>query len=188
MRRTLISTMLLVLAATSCGSGSSEPVALPTEDLPFDVTRGTEAAATGTTTRQEVTFVLRARLHTVNRRISAEQPPAEALLRALLEGPTRREIDRGIETMIPTTTKLLGVFLDEERIAHVDLSGEFQSAAPSETIVLRVAQVVWTLTEQPDILGVRFAIDGEPVTAVNAAGEPIDRPAARSDFQTLAPR
>jgi len=188
MRRVIIAVLVGSALASACGTGASGPVVLPTEDLPFDISRSLESADPLTaTTRREISFIRRGRLATVARRIATDVSPQEALLRALLDGPTGREIERGIQTLIPDTTRLLDVEI-VDGITAVDLSSEFQTAAPSETIVLRIAQVVWTITDTPGVLGVRFLIDGVPVTPVNGDGIQVDRPVTRGDYTNLAPR
>jgi spore germination protein GerM len=47
---------------------------------------------------------------------------------------------------------------------------------------LRVAQIVYTLTEFPIIERVRFRIDGAPVAAIGGEGVVVQPPVAREDF------
>jgi spore germination protein GerM len=74
-----------------------------------------------------------------------------------------------------------------DQIAEVDLSAEFQGPAPPEVILLRVAQVVWTLVGRPGITAVRFVIDGQPVSVPTDRGTPIDRPVTAPDYASVAP-
>lgn len=108
----------------------------------------------------------------------------EALLLALIQPPAGKKLT----TTIPANTRLNGVQI-EGTIVTVDLSSEFETAAPRGSQALRIAQVVYTLTQDATgILGVRFAIDGIPRKAIG--GErltQLDHPATRFDYRQFAP-
>lgn len=185
--RALRPVMILAFVASACTTTPSGPVIVPTEGLPFEIGRRPDPTGTADASiTQRVAFARRGRLVLLQRRIPSDLPVPEAMVRTLLQGPTTREADRGIETLIPSTTRLLDLNV-VEGIARVDLSGEFQQAASSETLALRVAQIVWTLTEVPSVIGAMFLIDGEPVTPVNGRGESVDRAVTRADYVDLSP-
>lgn len=105
--------------------------------------------------------------------------PQEALIIALLGA---RPQGRNVTSEIPPRTRILDIELDGT-VATVNLSSEFE-AGSGQSLALRIAQVVYTLTEQPSgILGVSFEIDGvpQPVT------EP-DHPVNRVDYREFAPQ
>ena len=108
----------------------------------------------------------------------------EALLLSLLAGPAGVE---GATTAIPEDTRLNGVGV-EGTVATVDLSGDFEPGSPRSQ-VLRVAQVVFTLTEPgTGIHGVRFAIDGELQEAIEGVRlTPVDRALTRLDYADFGP-
>jgi Sporulation and spore germination len=118
------------------------------------------------------------------RRERALQPAGslqEALMVALIFGPRARE---PLTTTIPLDTTLRGVEVGGTGVATVDLSAAFERPGSQESLDLRIAQVVYTLTQQPaSILAVRFEIDGEPQPVLQP-----DRPATRGDFEEFAPR
>jgi hypothetical protein len=106
------------------------------------------------------------------------ETPQEALLIALLAA---RPQGRNVISEIPRRTRLNEVEV-EGTVATVDLSSEFEQGT-TQSLALRLAQVVYTLTQQPGIVGVRFEIDGAP--------EPVfdpDHPASRGDFREFAPQ
>lgn len=79
-----------------------------------------------------------------------------ALITAAAEGKPR------ITNEIPERTRLNEVRI-EGPVAVVDLSSEFEGAAPGEQQTLRIAQVVYTLTQEgTDITAVKISIDGVP--------------------------
>jgi spore germination protein GerM len=149
------------------GSPEATPAVTPEEALP---------------NRATVYLVRDGRLQPVPRTLQRDVAASlqEALMVALLtSAPLPR---RGISSEIPEITRLLGVDV-EGRVATVDLSSEFGQGT-GESLALRLAQVVYTLTEEPsNVIGVRLEIDGFPEPVV----EP-DRPTNRGDFREFAPQ
>jgi hypothetical protein len=109
-----------------------------------------------------------------------------AALEALLEGPEDFEQGYGLATSIPEGTQLLGLRI-EDAIAHVDLTSEYESGGGSLSMRMRLAQVVYTLTQFPTVKGVLFSLDGEPIEVLGGEGVIIDRPLKRRDFADLLP-
>jgi spore germination protein GerM len=119
---------------------------------------------------------------------TAEKTPrvARVALETLLGGPTAVEAAAGIDTAIPAGIRLLDVSI-EDGIATVDLSSEFDSGSGSLAMMLRLAQVVHTVTQFPTVQGVRFELDGEPVEIFSGEGIVLDQPVTREDFEDLVP-
>ena len=88
---------------------------------------------------------------------------------------------------IPADTFSLGISIDGDGIATVDLSREFEAGAGSSVLARRLAQVVYTLTQFRTITGVLFKLDGEPEPASDAGGNLIEGPATRQHYQELLP-
>lgn len=111
----------------------------------------------------------------------------EALLVALFQEPR----PRGVSTEVPEGTRLNGVEV-AGGVATVDVSGDFERAAPPRSQALRIAQVVYTLTDprnETGIQGVRFQIDGVPQVAIGGAQlGAIPGPVTRDDYVRFAPR
>jgi hypothetical protein len=70
-------------------------------------------------------------------------------------------------------------------IATVDLSSSFVSSASTSTMPLRIAQVVYTVTQFPSVKGVRFAINGQGVTVLG--GVPVQSPQTRAMLSGYLP-
>ncbi len=175
----------IVSASLAACAAPSAPVIVPTDELPFPVTRSAHTAAPGPL-RGITIFLLRdGRLVPVTREVQNEASP-QAAVRALLDGPTERERTTGVTTDVPPSTRLLqvGVF---DTVAEVDLSGEFQSPATPDAVIRRVAQIVWTLVSLPSISAVRFSVDGEPVAVVTDKGVAVERPVSAPDYGAVAP-
>jgi spore germination protein GerM len=179
-------TAALAVSATVACSRESGPVEIDPSGLPFSLTRSPSPTATVPAEHTFTAYLVQdGRLVPVARPSAGEASPALAV-RALVIGPTLDERQSGIRSFVPTQTSVLEVSVFDQ-IAEVDLSGEFQGPAPPEVILLRVAQVVWTLVGRPGITAVRFVIDGEPVSVPTDRGTPIDRPVTAPDYASVAP-
>jgi germination protein M len=124
----------------------------------------------------------------VLREVPATKAVATAAMRELLAGPDQPELSArpAMYTAIPDGTTLLGISI-ANGIATVNLSREFESGGGSASMQARVAQVVYTLTQFPTVTGVRFQLDGVPVTALGGEGIVLDEPVGRDDFRDQLP-
>ena len=109
-----------------------------------------------------------------------------AALEALLEGPDSFEEDYGLRTAVPDGTQLLDLKI-ADGIARVDLTSEFESGGGSASMQMRLAQVVYTITQFPTVKGVVFSLDGEPIDVLGGEGIIIDHPLTRRDYADLLP-
>ncbi|MGH3039670.1 MAG: GerMN domain-containing protein [Gaiellaceae bacterium] len=109
-----------------------------------------------------------------------------AALESLLEGPDSFETGYGLRTAVPDGTQLLGLTIDDG-IAHVDLTSEFESGGGSLSMQMRLAQIVYTITQFPTVEGVVFSLDGRPIEVLGGEGVIIDHPLKRRDFADQMP-
>ena len=79
-----------------------------------------------------------------HREVPETQAVGRAALEELLKGPTPEEAAAGFGTEIPDGTALLGLEIDDDGVATVDLSSEFASGGGSLTMFVRLAQAVHT--------------------------------------------
>lgn len=112
---------------------------------------------------------------------------AAAAMQALLAGPTPEEQAAGMSSSIPAGTRYLGVAIGDDKVATVNLSGEFESGGGSVSMATRLAQVVYTLTQFPTIDKVAFALDGQPVEVFGGEGIVMDHPVGRADYEEWTP-
>jgi len=106
---------------------------------------------------------------------------ARAALEQLLSGPTAAEAEAGLSTQIPEGTRLLGISI-RDGVATVDLSREFESGGGSLSMLYRISQVVYTLTQFGTVERVAFMIDGKPVESIGGEGVMVSPPVGREDF------
>jgi Sporulation and spore germination len=176
---------VLLVVAVALGVGCRpEGVTLVSEtELPSDVygsPRPTPSPAPPEIPDEGTVYLVRNdRLHPQTETLQGPvQSLQEALVVALVTAQPR---GRGVTTEIPRRTGVIGVDV-EGTVATVDLSSEFDQGT-AQSFAFRIAQVVYTLTEETGIVGVRFEIEGAP--------EPVfdpDHPASRGDFREFAPQ
>jgi hypothetical protein len=173
----------LVVAAGAAGYfaagwGSGEAVSLGPAPRPTTaIQAATQTTALPSGRALEVWFSHRGRLVEGLRTHTATPKVATAALEALLAGPTRSERATGIGSEIPPRTRLLGIAI-ANGVARVDFSSDFEEGGSSRSLQLRLAQVVYTLTQFPTVSAVRFSVDGTPVN---------DHAVGRSAYKALAP-
>lgn len=121
-------------------------------------------------------------------RLASRESPAAGAMSALLLGPSPAESPAvpPMSTAIPVGTHLHGVSI-AGGVATVDLSREFVSGGGSLSMIARLAQVVFTLTQFPTVDGVVLEIDGVPTTVFGGEGIVLPSPADRGDFLSLVP-
>lgn len=161
MRRVAGLITLAVLAAACRGEGVT---LLSEAELPSDVYGSPRPIPSVTPeefpARGTLFLVRRGKLHPLEGQ--ALQPAVgsfpEALMVALIESSPSENTD----TAIPPDTRVYGVEVDGQT-ATVDLSADFDLGGTLRSQGLRVAQVVYTLTQQgTGIRSVRFTIEGFP--------------------------
>jgi hypothetical protein len=122
----------------------------------------------------------------VLREVPGTKSVATAAVNALLAGPTSGEAARSISTAVPDGSKLLHLSIDSG-IATVDLSAEFESGGGSASVMTRLGQMVYTLTQFPTVKSVVFQIEGVTRTTFSSEGVVLDKPVTRADYVSLLP-
>jgi germination protein M len=134
----------------------------------------------------EVWFHRGEHLFVARRSQDATLAVGRAAIEALLEGPSVHETQRDVQTSVPGGTELLGLDIDDG-IARVDLTSEYESGGGSLSMTMRLAQVVYTLTQFETVDAVQFMLDGERVDVFSAEGIVLDHPVRRRDYAELLP-
>ena len=169
---------VLLLAVSACARGA-EVTLLSEEELPAGLYGDRQDPTVEPRTVRALVYFVRTdsqgfilmpeRLGAVVREEETNLEAAEYAMRELLDRPTAQEREAGFHTAIPPGTVLLGVSV-RGNIADVNLTAQFESAGAEVLNVLRIAQVVWTLTELPEIDAVRFRIHGAPQPVIDQLG------------------
>jgi hypothetical protein len=183
----LLASALLAFPA-GCGDDGDDAASTSTT---ADSTTTTTAATTTTTeapaeqTEVRAYFLREEKVGPVARE-ATDGAVAAGAIEGLLAGPNQDEQQLGFSSAIPAGTELLGVEV-EDGTATVDLSDEFGSGGGSASMMGRVAQVVFTLTQFPTVDSVLFELEGEPISTLGGEGLLLEEPQTRADWEDLAP-
>ena len=209
----LLTTIAVISVVAACGPGTGDlgsvatPVSTPAASVDTPSAEPTgggtpgptgSAAPSPSTDPAETTtvrayfflgsFTHEAGLAPVLREIPKTQAVATAAMTALIDGPAKAEIETSpaMYTTIPDGTRLLGLTITNG-LATVNLSKEFESGGGSASVLGRLAQVVYTLTQFPTVTAVSFELDGQPVTTFSGEGVVLDNPVGRTDYTDQLP-
>jgi len=188
--------------ATPSPSASNPPDLTPAPTPPATQDPGGSPAPTptpGPSTAPGQTTIVRAYFHLegdlcppcivpVLREVPETVAVGRAAMEQLLAGPGEGELNASpaISSAIPQGSRLLGLSI-AGGIATVDLSAEFESGGGSTSVVSRLAQVVFTLTQFPTVRAVAFEIEGRPVGVFSSEGYVLDGPIGREEFEDQLP-
>lgn len=117
----------------------------------------------------------------------------DATLRAALAVDRLRELPEpfnlppGFATAIPDQAAWRD-FQVSDGVATIDFPAEFESGGGSMAMITRLAQVVFTATQFPDVDSVLFKIDGEVVDVFSGEGILLDGPQTREDYVDILPQ
>lgn len=107
----------------------------------------------------------------------------EVALNQLLAGP----VNSGTSTTIPVGTTLRSVTVKADGV-HIDLSPEFKKGGGSESMIGRVAQVIYTTTSADPQAKVWLSIAGKPLETLGGEGLLLEYPITREQFQKDFPK
>ena len=171
---------------------STEPTP-GTTDTPGQSPGSTPSPTQSGTTTVRAYFVLgsfqdNAGLVPVLRDIPKTKAVGGAAMDELITGPNDAELGArpAMYTNIPDGTSVLGLTI-KDGIATVNLSKEFDGGGGSATMLGRLAQVVYTLTQFPTVTGVQFQVDGQPMVVFNENGNVVAGPFGRDDYTDQLP-
>lgn len=107
----------------------------------------------------------------------------EAALNQLLAGP----VNSDVSTTIPVGTTLRSVAVKEDGV-HIDLSSEFKQGGGSDSMIGRVAQVIYTATSSNPNAKVWLSVAGKPLETLGGEGLLLEYPITRAQFQKDFPQ
>lgn len=114
----------------------------------------------------------------VTRRLPASETPMQDALNAILAGPTAEELNRGILNLIPQNTRILSATV-RGSTAYISFSEDFLfNTFGVEGYVAQLRQIVWTVTEFPNVNDVQILVDGRRLDYLGEGiwiGSPINR-------------
>lgn len=103
----------------------------------------------------------------------------QALEYLVAEGPVTESLPNGFKSVLPSETVVIGLDVNENKLATVDFSKEFCNYEPHlEKQILQ--SVVWTLTQFDSIDKVALRVNGHPVAQMPVAKTNIDSELSRN--------
>lgn len=178
-----VSLLVTAVVTTGCGVGTDDaPRALDPGSAPFrDAFTRASPAPTGAG-RVLVYLVRDGVLVAVPRRVPAP-PTAQAVLQAVLSGPTARERDAGLTSSAPLEAEVTAAGL--AGVVEVDIpAGDTATAVRSDEIV-GYGQLVLSLTSLRGVTGVRFVRDGSALSVPRGDGQLTTTVLTRQDYRSL---
>jgi hypothetical protein len=196
MKRLIFMTATVAALATACaetgaqpigpapGNGSGSPSASPTPSgSPTTLPPSPSPTPTRTMT-YELWFDLDGYLFVTHRTEPFVPAVGTRTLEALLEGPNETEAAAAVGSAINPDTRLLGLHI-RDGVATVNVDAAFTAEETPAIGVGSLSQIVYTLTQFDSIDGVRFEVDGTPLT--NFGGYELDGAQRRADFADQLP-
>lgn len=121
-------------------------------------------------------------------RARTDDPEARArhALAALAVGPTEEEAARGLGSEVPPDIVVRAVRL-QDGVLEVDLDGSFAAGGGSASMLGRIHQVTWTLTQSSGIERLALYLDGEPLRVLGGEGVMVAHPWTRPTGDAAVP-
>jgi spore germination protein GerM len=118
----------------------------------------------------------------VSRTLPVTDSPLLDALNALLRGTTAAEEKQELRSLIPPGTRVLSATV-RGSTAYVSFSEDFQfNVNGIEGYIAQLQQLIWTITEFPNVNDVQFLIEGRRVDYLGE-GIRIGGPLSRNNFQ-----
>ncbi len=182
--------VIVMIAGLAAACGGSAGATTPAPTPPASTVPSQAAVSPAATTTVRVYLFAPdlaggdAHLVPVVRTVPATRAVATAAIRELLVGAASDE--HGLVTMIPAGTQLLGITTDG-RVATIDLTGTFESGGGSASMLGRLAQLVYTVTQFPTVDTIRLRLDGQPVESIGGEGVMVGAGLGRADSTSSLP-
>jgi hypothetical protein len=186
MKRLIAKLAVLAVLTAACAESGAQPLGPAPSDQPPSPT-ASPTSPSPTAARDftyEVWFNYDGSLFVTHRTEAFVPGVGARSIESLLEGPTNAESAAGLHSEIQPGTHLLGLTIDDG-VATANLDGAFASQETPAIAVGSLSQIVYTLTQFDSIDGVRFEVDGTPLT--NFGGYEIEGPQRRSNFADQLP-
>lgn len=196
MFRTRFATAILtcagLLVAGACGdttspSPSSATISPGTTTAAPPATSVVPPSTSAPVVRQVAVYFTRAGLLAAVAREMVSDDSLTGTMNLLLVGPTATEKQAGFSSAIPTGTRLNRIG-STGGVATVDLSSAYASGGGSLSMMLRVAQITYTVSQFSGIDRVRYRLDGRDLTVLGGEGLLLELPQTRQDLEDVQPK
>ncbi|MCX8007639.1 MAG: GerMN domain-containing protein [Coriobacteriia bacterium] len=178
--------------STEDASGSRPSTAGPGATQPQETHETTDTTTDAGQPKTQKPLTLRVyfprgdKLGVVAREVPYTKAVATAALTEMLKGPSSVDAAYGFHSEVPAGTRLRSVSI-RDRVATVDLTGQFDDGGGSLSMFMRLAQLVFTATQFETVDAVALKLDGRPVEVFSGEGIVLDHPMRRADFEDVLP-
>jgi hypothetical protein len=172
-------------AMAACGSGT--PGHAAASSVPSTSTTTTTTKPNSATVPNDTLtlyFTRGASLGVSQRVVQTAADPRYTALEALLAGPSASESAAGLTTDIPKGTTLRG-FSASGGVGTINLSPQFVANGPTPALQARLAQLVYTATDFPNVS--KVIVEVGRVRLVNFGGVDLSAPVGRSQVTAAVP-
>jgi hypothetical protein len=183
---------LTALGLAACGiPTASAPSPIAKSDVPYHLlnpptTTTTSPGAPPAVGVPEVIFLVSPDGHLVAATREVAVPASlTQVVGALLAGPTATESAAGIQSFLDRTGVQVSMAPSGGEVTVDFTTDPILVVGPDQT--LAIAQVVYTVTQQPGVTGVDFAIGGKAIEVPTAAGAQVPGPVGPADYLPQAP-
>lgn len=121
-------------------------------------------------------------LQTVTRSVSFVDSPLTETMKSLINGLTPSELNRGLISLIPDNTELLGISI-KNSTAFINFSDSVKfNSFGEEGLLASIKQIVYTATEFPTVSKVQLLINGKVEKYLSTEGIFVGKPISRDSF------
>lgn len=121
-------------------------------------------------------------LKPVIRTVYFNDSPLTQTMLSLIQGLTPSELNRGLISLIPEGTSLLGISI-KDSVAFINFSEQFKfNSFGEEGLEASLKQIVFTATEFSTVEKVQLLINGKAVKYLSTEGIFAGEPLSRSSF------
>lgn len=183
-RRALSWSLAAACTIAGCAVASEDAATeIPAEAVPFDLLdpEAPNVVEVVDGRSVEVCLFRDDRLAVVDRRLDRDGDLRDLL--ASLAGLSEADAEAGLESALSGTEDVTSIELSGG-VAVVDFEANADQTLTPDPLAT-IAQIVCTLTRQPGIGAVRFAVEGDPIDVPRDDGSLTDAPVTADDYREL---
>lgn len=180
MRRPLILVGIALVVTAGCGvQPDASPRDVPVEERSLSLTDdGAGSAASGA----DRIYLIAPGEDRLLRSVPRSATTTEELVEILLRGPNEDELEEQYSTFLPSTTELIDA-RTQGQILTIDLTDDLLELT-GLNLTQAIAQIVYTVTELPNIEAVRIEVDGERLAVPTSISDTLASTLRIYDFPT----
>lgn len=117
----------------------------------------------------------------VARKLGKGEDALSLALAELIKGPSEKETDKGFYSEIPEGTRVIEVKQEPDAV-RINMNKHFAYGGGSNSIVIRLKELVYTALDAEPIRPVYLDIDGEQIDVMGGEGLEVMQPLSKDNF------